>query len=112
MGGLLPRCASATPGAICDRLYWGRPVPLALSHTGRFPRNSTSPANVPCMPGDSRMRDAAYFIAQAQRCRRLLKRAVDPESIEQLQTWAREFEEKAAETEQRRVTGLDASRGR
>jgi hypothetical protein len=59
------------------------------------------------------MRDAAYFIiAQAQWCRRLLKRGVDPASIEQLQTRAREFEEKAAETEQRRVTGLDASRGR
>jgi hypothetical protein len=60
------------------------------------------------------MRDAAYFVGQAQRCRRLLKRAVDPESIEQLRTWAREFEEKAARTEQRRpaVTRADASRGR
>jgi hypothetical protein len=59
------------------------------------------------------MRDAAYFVARAQRCRRLLKRAVDSESIEQLQTWAREFEEKAAQTEQRpAVTRADASRGR
>ena len=60
------------------------------------------------------MRDAAYFVGQAQRCRRLLKRAVDPESIEQLRSWAREFEEKAAQTERRRpaVTRADANRGR
>jgi hypothetical protein len=60
------------------------------------------------------MRDAAYFVGQAQRCRRLLKRAVDPESIEQLRTWAREFEEKAEKTEWRRpvFTRADASRGR
>jgi hypothetical protein len=60
------------------------------------------------------MRDAAYFVARAQRCRRLLKRALDPESIEQLRTWAREFEEKAARTEQPRsaVTRADANRGR
>jgi hypothetical protein len=60
------------------------------------------------------MRDAAYFVARAQRCRRLLKRALDTESIEQLQTWVREFERKAAETERRRaaVTGVGATRGR
>ncbi len=51
------------------------------------------------------MRDAAaQFRAKAQRCRHVLKKTVDPESIVQLQTWIRKFEEKAAEAEQRAPT--------
>jgi hypothetical protein len=38
------------------------------------------------------MLDARYFVAQAARCRELLKVARVPEVIEQLQVWAAEFD--------------------
>ena len=40
---------------------------------------------------------AAFFVAKARHCRDLAKLAQDPELRDQLLTFAREFEEKAAE---------------
>ena len=45
------------------------------------------------------MFDPEFFRAEAKRCRELLKVAVVPEVIDQLQTWAREFEEEAEEAD-------------
>ena len=41
------------------------------------------------------MADAAYFREKAEQCRDLLKLAITPEVIEQLEIWVREFEERA-----------------
>lgn len=41
------------------------------------------------------MADAAYFREKAQQCRELLKLAIEPEVVEQLGIWVREFEERA-----------------
>jgi hypothetical protein len=45
------------------------------------------------------MANAAYFREKAQQCRELLKVAVAPAVILQLQTWIREFEEEAERIE-------------
>jgi hypothetical protein len=50
------------------------------------------------------MADAAYFREKAQQCRELLKLATEPEVIEQLEIWVREFEERA------RIAQREASR--
>jgi hypothetical protein len=42
---------------------------------------------------------AEFYRAKAERCRELLKGAAIPEIVEQLQTWAREFEEEADKAE-------------
>jgi hypothetical protein len=41
------------------------------------------------------MADAAYFREKAEQCRDLLKVAIVPEVVEQLEIWVREFEERA-----------------
>jgi hypothetical protein len=48
------------------------------------------------------MADAAYFREKADGCRELLKLAAAPTLIEQLQRWAREFEDQAAQIEHHR----------
>ena len=47
------------------------------------------------------MSDATYLREKAQQCRELLKVAVLPEVIEQLQVWIGDFEDQAFQVEQR-----------
>jgi hypothetical protein len=47
------------------------------------------------------MRDPEFLRKQAQRCRALLKIAVEPEAIEQFRVWAVELADEADEVERR-----------
>jgi hypothetical protein len=51
------------------------------------------------------MADAEYFREKAQQCRELLKLAMVPEVVEQLEIWVREFEEQARRAERAASAG-------
>lgn len=53
------------------------------------------------MAYESTMYDAAYFREKAEHCRRMAKIARDPQLVEELLKFAREFDQEGAKAEQR-----------